>query len=179
MSRGTFCWKSFFLNRVVSSIESLIQLSTYPFRKSFNFVVQRQNPSTFGQVQSELPPASYPGLRGESQCSTRENVASAPGSERSPRRVTVELGARDVCRCPLGVGAKPRLGQWSSASARPGGWTRRVRKNEAEWDATRAPLRHPGPAAPGPGRVTQESKSRRRLAFPKTPRWSRAFKSDQ
>lgn len=45
--------------------------------------------------------------------------------------------------------------------------TRGMRMKAAEWDATWAPLRHPGPTAQGPGRVTQEPvQTRRTLGIP-------------
>lgn len=50
---------------------------------------------------------------------------------------------------------------------RPARWTRGMPRKAAERDATRAPLRHVGPTAQGPGLVTQEpGQTRRTFSIP-------------
>lgn len=97
---------------------------------------------------------------------------------RSPPLVTGELGARDFSMCRLGVGAKPRLGQWPPASARPPGHAGRARRERngmphGRLCVTPAPRRKAQAAwhqSPNPADVWHSRE---------LPCWSWGFKSDR
>ena len=184
VSRRNFCFQSVVLNRTVRNNVSLIQVSTYPSGKSFSFAKRRQKPKLLANCNlSSPPPTPHPRLtrapsREPREYCTKEDEVSAQGSKRSPRLVTEELGARGQG----GVGAEPKLGQWppaSDISAGPrghAGWPRRQRNGMPHGRLRVTPaLQRKAQAAWRKSR----SKPAGRLAFPRTPCWSRVVKNDQ
>lgn len=105
-----FSLKPFFLNRVLSTTESLTQLSAYPGNPGKAPAWQRGDETPKRWLNCNLSSHHLlPGLRAHGAQHKSENVASAPGSGKSPQGAQVELGARDFRRCQSGEGAEPGL----------------------------------------------------------------------
>lgn len=101
---------------------------------------------------------------------TKGNAVSAPGRRSSPgpsRRKG--SGGAGFLQEPVSSRNRALAGTVAPSllRLRPARWTRGMPKKATEWDATRAPLRHPGPTAQGPGLVTQEpGQTRRTFGIP-------------
>lgn len=86
-------------------------------------------------------------------------MVSAQGSGKVASRGPSGAGGSGFPQVPLRGSSRAEV-VTVAPSLPPARRTRGMGETGEKWDATRVPMRHSGPTAQGPGRVTQESKPR-------------------